>query len=150
MKFTFRDLGPGESGSDGIWIFEKDGVKHVFAGDLIADKCHCFFRDGHIHEWNNILDYLENNFDDSTLFYYGHGETPGGKGIVKWQRGYNKAFIKAVTGLKDKSIPVSEENQNKVIAAMQEYLPNEATLFLLTYELDVTMAELWKKLDLIN
>jgi hypothetical protein len=33
---------------------------------------------------------------------------------------------------------------------MQKYLPGEATLFLLTYELDVTIEELWKKLGLID
>jgi glyoxylase-like metal-dependent hydrolase (beta-lactamase superfamily II) len=148
VEFTFRDLGPGESDNDGIWVFEHDGVKSVFAGDLIANQCHCFFRDGHIKEWNQSLDWLEKEFDESTQFYYGHGETPGGMEIVRWQRGYNNAFLDAVASLEDKSVPVSRESQEKVIAAMQEYLPGEATLFLLDYELDVTIEELWKKLGL--
>jgi glyoxylase-like metal-dependent hydrolase (beta-lactamase superfamily II) len=150
VEFTFYDLGPGESDSDGIWVFKEDGRKHVFAGDLIANRCHCFFRDGHLEEWNQILDRLSNDFGDPDIFYYGHGETPGGKEMIEWQRGYNNAFLEAVTRLKDKSVPVSEKNQQEVIGAMQKYLPGEATLFLLTYELDVTIEELWKKLGLID
>ena len=150
VEFTFYDLGAGESDSDGIWVFKENGRKHVFAGDLIADRCHCFFRDGHLEEWNQILDRLDDDFDDSAVFYYGHGETPGGVEMIKWQRGYNDAFLEAVTRLKDKSTPVSEKSQQKVIDAMQKYLPGEATLFLLTYELDVTIEELWKKLGLID
>ena len=34
------------------------------------------------------------------------------------------------------------------IASVQQYLPGEATLFLLDYELDVTIAEIWKDLAL--
>jgi hypothetical protein len=36
---------------------------------------------------------------------------------------------------------------DQVIAAMKQYLPGDATLFLLAYELDVTIARLWEKLD---
>lgn len=150
VELTFYDLGPGESDSDGMWVFEKDDVKHVFVGDLIANRCHCFFRDGHVKEWQQILDRLEEDFDESTQFYLGHGKSPSGMEALEWQRGYNNAFLDAVAGLKDKSIPVSRETQEKVIAAMQKYLPGEATLFLLDYELDVTIAELWKKLGLVS
>lgn len=149
VDFSFYDLGAGESDSDGIWFFEKDDIKHVFVGDLIANECHCFFRDGHLEEWNKILDYLKNNFDDSTVFYYGHGQTPGGKEIINWQKKYNETFFDSVMGIKDKSLPVNEANQNKVISDMQKYLPNEATIFLLAYELGVTIEELWKKMEAI-
>ncbi len=143
VKFTFRDMGAGESDSDGIWYYENDGVKHVFVGDLAANNCHCFFRDGHVREWQTILDRLEKDFDESTQLYFGHGESPSGMDCIQWQRGYNNAFLDAVDKLEDRSIPVNRENQEKVIAAMQEYLPNETTLFLLDYELDIAIAELW-------
>lgn len=146
VKFTFYDLGPGESDSDGMWVFERDGVKQVFIGDSVAKDCHCFFRDGHLSEWMQILDRLQKDFDRSTRFYLGHGESPSGMEAVEWQRGYNNAFLEAVTRLEDKSVPVSRETQQKVIAAMQKYLPGEATLFLLDYELDVTIAEFFQKL----
>jgi hypothetical protein len=115
-------------------------------GDLVANHCHCFFRDGHTFEWLKILDRLETEFDQSTRIYVGHGETPSGPEMIEWQRGYILAFHDAVAALEDKSIPVSRAAQEEVIAAMKSYLPNEATLFLLDYELDITIPALWKAL----
>ena len=67
---------------------------------------------------------------------------------IEWQRGYNNAFLDAISRLEDRSVPVSRETQEKVIADMQQYLPGEATLFLLDYELDVTIAETMSDLAL--
>jgi hypothetical protein len=94
-----------------------------------------------------ILDRLKKDFDKNTQLHIGHGESPCGMEMVEWQRGYNNAFLKAVAGLKDKSIPVSQASQDEVLAAVRRYLPGEATLFLLTYELDVTIAEHLQKLQ---
>ena len=135
--FTFKDLGPAESDSDGMWLLEKDGMTHAFVGDTVANRAHCFFRDGHTPEWLKALDRLEKELDDNTLLYIGHGATPSTKEVIQWQRGYIQAYWAAVEALEDKSIPVTRENQEKIIAAMQEYLPGEATLFLLDYEMDV-------------
>lgn len=146
VKFTFYDLGPGESDSDGMWIFEKDGIKHVFIGDTVALNCHCFFRDGFVFEWQKILDRLDKEFDQvNTLLYLGHGISPSGMEAVDWQRGYNKAFVNAVARLEDRSVPVSRETQEIVITEVQKYLPGEATLFLLDYEMDVTLAEMFQE-----
>lgn len=146
VTFTFHDLGPGESDSDGMWVIAKDGVKHVFIGDSVALNCHCFLRDLHISEWLDILERLKNEFDEkSTRFYLGHGISPVGMEAVDWQIGYIKAFLNAVAQLPDKSLPVKRETQEMVIAAMKTYLPNDATLFLLDYELDVIIAGLFEK-----
>jgi len=145
LEFRFYDLGPGESDSDGMWLVESDIGKHVFFGDIVANDCHCFFHDGHIEEWMRILDRLEKDFDASTRFYYGHGEAPSGLEAVAWQRGYNQAFLNAVRAVEDKSLPVGRETEEKTIATVKEYLPNDATLFLLDYDLGGTMAALWKK-----
>lgn len=145
MTFTFTDLGPGESDSDGMWSFVSDGVKHAFVGDSIANRCHCFFRDGHTPEWLKILDRLEKAFDQSTQIYIGHGASPSTVEAIEWQRGYINAFLDAVASLKDRSVPVSRKTQEKVIAAVQKYLPGETTLFLLDYEMDVTLAALFDK-----
>lgn len=140
VTFTFRDLGPAESPSDGMWIMEQGGVRHVFLGDVIANACHCFFRDGYARRWNKVLDRLEREFGDKDLFYISHGDAPVGKKAIAWQRGYNNAFLNAVDALPDKREPVSKESQDKVLAAVQKYLPGEATLFLLTFELDKAIA----------
>lgn len=141
VTFTFHDLGPAESPSDGMWVIEEDGVKHVFVGDVVALDCHCFFRDGHTLEWNQVLENLKRQFDDAARFYIGHGESPVGKEAIDWQLGYNRTFLNAVANLEDKSIPVSRPIQEKVIAAMKKYLPSDATLFLLDYELGQTIVE---------
>ncbi|NIO79812.1 MAG: hypothetical protein GTN68_04575 [Candidatus Aminicenantes bacterium] len=92
------------------------------------------------------MDRLETEFDETTTqLYLGHGESPSGMEAVDWQRGYNKAFINAVDHLEDRSVPVSRATQEKVIAAVQKYLPGEATLFLLDYELEVTIQEMFQK-----
>jgi glyoxylase-like metal-dependent hydrolase (beta-lactamase superfamily II) len=144
IPFHFIDLGPGESDADGMWWFVADGVKHAFVGDAILNHCHCFMRDLHWQEWLGILDRLEREFDKSSRVYIGHGPTPAPLDTIAWQRGYILAFLEAVKRLEDRSLPVSRANQEKVIAAMQEYLPGEATLFLLDYELDVTIPAVWK------
>ncbi|NQU42594.1 MBL fold metallo-hydrolase [bacterium] len=140
LTFTFRDLGPAESPSDGMWIVEQGGVRHVFLGDVLVNGCHCFFRDGFARQWNKVLDRLDREFDDTTRFYIGHGEAPVGKEAIPLQRGYNDAFLNAVDALPDKSVPVSQESQDQVLAAVKKYLPGEATLFLLTFELDKAIA----------
>jgi len=145
IPFTFTDLGPGESDADGMWSFVLDGVKHAFLGDAIANHCHCFMRDEHAFEWLKILDRLEREFDPSTQIYVGHGPSPTSRETIAWQRGYIKAFLDAVNRLEDRSLPVSRATQEKVIAAVQKYLPGETTLFLLDYELEVTIPEVWKR-----
>lgn len=139
VEFTFTDLGPGESDADGMWSFQDDGVTHAFVGDIGALNCHCFFRDGHAHEWLDILDKLEAQFGDDAVLYLGHGESPASTAVLDWQKGYVRAFLHAVDDLVDHPDPASREAQEQVIAAMQTYLPGEATIFLLDYELDVSI-----------
>jgi glyoxylase-like metal-dependent hydrolase (beta-lactamase superfamily II) len=136
VTFTFRDMGPGESDSDGIWQFRKDGVTHAFVGDLVSLNCHNFYHDGHVFEWQQILQGLKQEFSgQSVRLYIGHGEAPAGIQAVDWQIGYNNAFINSISALEDRSIPVSQTSQDNVLTAMKTYLPSDATLFLLQYGL---------------
>ncbi|MBL8130786.1 MAG: MBL fold metallo-hydrolase [Anaerolineae bacterium] len=142
VEFTFTDLGPGESDSDGMWTIEKDGARIAFVGDAVANRTHCFFRDGHTSEWLRILDRLEKEFADrDTLLYIGHGATPSTMEVIQWQRGYIQTFVAAMHALEDKTVPVTRAQQEKIIAAMKRYLPGDATLFLLDYEMDVFMGQ---------
>ena len=148
VKFTFADTGPGESDSDGMWSFQQDGVLHAFVGDSIANNCHCFFRDGHTVAWLGILDRLSKEFDNSTRVYVGHGQTPSGLTTIEWQRGYINTFRNLVAGLSEQeALAATRETQEAIIGAMQNYLPGEASLFLLDYELDVSIPALWKELQ---
>lgn len=142
VQFTFHDLGPGESDSDGMWVYEADGAKHAFVGDAIAKDCHCFFRDGHTTQWLGILDRLDQQFDETTQFHIGHGLAPTGTAAIEWQRGYITAFLQAVDNLRDQADATARPAQEKVIAEMKTYLPTDSTLFLLDYELDYSIGKL--------
>lgn len=137
--FTFHNLGPGESDADGMWTFEADGRTSAFVGDVGALNCHCFFRDGHAYDWLRILDDLSRRFDDQARLYIGHGVSPVGTEVLDWQRGYIRAFLHAVARLEGNPDPTGRPAQENVIAEMKEYLPSDATLFLLDYELDKTI-----------
>ena len=137
--FTFHDLGPGESDADGMWTVDQGGQRSAFVGDVGALNCHCFFRDGHATQWLGILDDLSEQFDDRTRLYLGHGTSPSGTEVLDWQRGYIRAFLHAVAKLEGHPDPTGRPAQEQVITAMKEYLPGEATLFLLDYELEKTI-----------
>lgn len=144
VTFKFVDFGPAESDSDGMWVFEKDGVRHLFVGDLVANQCHNFVRDGHVPEWLKVLDRLEQECAPDSLLFIGHGESPVHRAMIDWQRGYLKSYLDAVATVTDRSIPASRPIQESVIARVREYLPGEATLFLLDYEMDETLDGMFK------
>ena len=146
VKFDFKDFGPGESDSDGIWSFKSNGIDHVFVGDLISNHTHNFFRDGHTAEWLKILDYIENTYDNRSQFYYGHGVASVGTELAVWTKGYIQTFIQAVKKLKNPKFPLNETDQNFLIGEMKSYLPNDTLLFLMTYELNETVEGLIKQL----
>jgi glyoxylase-like metal-dependent hydrolase (beta-lactamase superfamily II) len=130
-----------------MWSFEADGIKHAFTGDSVAYNCHCFFRDGNALTWLKLMDRLETDLDMSkTQLYFGHGTTPGGLEVIQWQRGYIQKFIDTVRKITDRSLPVPRSVQEAVIAEMQTYLPGETTLFLLDYEMDVTLEHYYKQI----
>jgi glyoxylase-like metal-dependent hydrolase (beta-lactamase superfamily II) len=139
-QITFRDLGPGESDSDGMWIFKEGGATYAFVGDAVAKASHCFFRDGHTKEWLAIVDRLERDLPDDVQLYFGHGATPAGKDVIDWMRGYIRAFLREVQNLGKLPSPTSAEAKQQLIAGMKNYLPTDTTLFLLDYELEVTIA----------
>lgn len=145
LVFRFADLGPGESPSDGSWTFEDDGIKHSFIGDLVANNCHSFFRDGFVREWIQVLERLKKEFDQKTLMYIGHGNCAVSNEFLNWQIGYNETLINSISRLKglDK---ITEDHEKQVLSDMKNYLPSEATLFLTEYELNKTLEIIRDKL----
>ncbi len=144
LKFKFSDLGPGESPSDGMWTVEDDGIKHVFLGDSISDGCHQFFRDLNLFEWLKMQDRFIKEFDQNTRFYVGHGMPGITVDSIAWQKGYLNAFLKSLQSIKGTT--VTKEVEDKVLNDMKRYLPINATEFLLTYELDITIKKMLEKL----
>jgi len=146
VTFNFQDYGPAESDSDGIWSFKTDGIEHVFVGDLISNHTHNFFMDGHTTEWIKLLDFIEKKYDHHTRFYFGHGAPAVGTDLAVWTKGYIKTFIDAVKKLSNPTFPLSEANQQFLVNEMKAYLPNEALIFLMTYDLTECVEALIKTL----
>jgi len=149
-KFQFTDMGPGESPHDGMWVVKGDTGTHAFVGDIISNHYHCFFRDGFLREWNLSLDRLEKEFANGVQFYYGHGEAPRGLEQIRWQRGYNNAYLATLAMIEDRSDPASEEAQEKMVVAMKKYLPNDNAIFLLLYDLGGAMGHYWKEFGMLR
>lgn len=131
-KFTFTDLGEGESDHDGMWSLIIGGVSHNFVGDVISLNTHCYVGDGHLFTWQETLKRFQKQFDPrSVRLYIGHGEGPVGMEAVDWQMGYNNTLINTVAVLQDRSIPVQKETTQQVWDAMKRYLPTDNNEFLL-------------------
>ena len=146
VKFTFNDLGPGESDSDGMWWCEVDGVRHAFIGDVISNHVHAFFGDGHALHWLEILNRLERDFDSATRFYVGHGDSPASYDMLNWQRGYINTFIAAIKKF-EPGTPITEAVVGSVLTDMRAYLDTEELLFLLGYELEKGIPRVWDALS---
>ena len=144
VTFTIRDYGPGESDDDCLWYLEIGGVKHAFVGDMFHNHMHCFFRDGHTSEWLKILERLNREFDHKAVLYTAHGD-PAGTEMTFWHKGYIEAFVNALKSALGQRDSLSEPEKEALVAKMQNYLPNDKTLFLLTYELDETIKLLREK-----
>ena len=144
LEFRLTDYGPGESDNDCAWTIEIDGRKHVFLGDIIHNHMHCFFRDGHALEWLNTLDRLLREFDHTAILHTSHGD-PCGTEIVYWHRAYIQAFLGTLKSMLNGRDSLTKEEQQELVAKMQSFLPNDKTLFLLTYELDKTIKQLKEK-----
>lgn len=138
VTFKIADYGPGESDDDSLWYLEIDGAKHVFVGDLIHNHMHCFFRDGHAAQWLVNLQRMTIDFTHEDVLYTGHGD-PAGTEMVYWHKGYVEAFVGTLRSMLGDRDSLTEAEKNRLVAKMQNYLPNNKTLFLLTYELDETI-----------
>ena len=70
LTFNVRDIGPGESDADSLWVF--DG-RTVFAGDVAYNDMHAYLADGRYIEWVAALDRLGNELPADATLYLGHG-----------------------------------------------------------------------------
>ncbi|WP_370657460.1 MBL fold metallo-hydrolase [Deinococcus sp. KNUC1210] len=134
-KFTYVNLGPGESDDDGMWIFEDEhGVQHAFIGDAASDRTHAYFADGHTQHWLKNLDKLQEVLRPDAKLYVGHGDSPVSLDIVPKQRTYIETFLQTVRELPQGVTP--EQASEAVVAKMSPLVPEDRLITLLTYKLD--------------
>ena len=125
IELTLRDLGPGESHHDTMWLL-SDG-KAVFSGDQAYNHMHCYLADGRWEEWLTNIESLTAGLEPEALLHVGHGD-PAGPGLLAWQRDYIGHFVDAVR-MADWSDDIRA--QEEVAASMRNFLTTADLRFLM-------------------
>ena len=137
IELAVRDLGPGESPHDSIWLLGEDRST-VFSGDQAYNHMHCFLADGHWESWLANLDRLTAELPAGVKLLPGHGDHAG-REMLDWQRGYIERFVEAVQGA-DWSEP--ERAKAEVVEAMGTYLGTSDLRFLMELSIEPIASQL--------
>ncbi|WP_159589712.1 MBL fold metallo-hydrolase [Chelativorans xinjiangense] len=126
LRFTVRDIGPAESHHDCIFIHEGERPE-AFAGDIAYGLMHAYMADDRNPEWKRAIALLQDELPEDMVLHIGHG-MPVTPGFLAWQDSYLDRFEAAIANA-DLSDP--DAGAASVVAAMQDFLPNEQLLFLM-------------------
>lgn len=95
--------GSGHTNGDAIYHFENANIVHV--GDLVFNRKFPYIdreNGAHIGNWITALDKIQNQFDNDTLFIWGHSLDPekvtGNKADVKAYQNYLQNLLTFVGG----------------------------------------------------
>jgi glyoxylase-like metal-dependent hydrolase (beta-lactamase superfamily II) len=137
IELVVRDLGPGESPHDSIWLLGEDRST-VFCGDQGYSHMHCYLADGHWESWLANLDALAAELPDGVTLLPGHGDQAG-RELLDWQRGYIDRFVAAVrAGEWDDP----DRAKQSVVETMSAYLPANDLRFLMELSIEPVAAKL--------
>jgi glyoxylase-like metal-dependent hydrolase (beta-lactamase superfamily II) len=137
IEIKVRDLGPGESPHDSIWLLGDDS-NTVFCGDQGYNHMHCYLADGHWERWLANLDRLAADLPADVRLLPGHGDQAG-RELLDWQRGYIERFVEAL-GAGDWSDP--ERAKQGVVDAIGSYLQADDLRFLMELSIEPVAAQL--------
>jgi glyoxylase-like metal-dependent hydrolase (beta-lactamase superfamily II) len=137
IELTVRDLGPGESPHDSIWLLGEDRST-VFCGDQGYNHMHCYLADGHWESWLAHLDSLRADLPAGVTLLPGHGESAG-RELLDWQRGYIETFGAAVRA---GDWSDAERAQQAVVEGMRSYLPGDDLRFLMELSIEPVAVQL--------
>jgi glyoxylase-like metal-dependent hydrolase (beta-lactamase superfamily II) len=126
LTFTARDLGPGESPHDSLWLLGDD----VFSGDQFYGHMHAYLADGFHAEWLANLARLKHELPSRVRLYPGHGEAAGLE-MLGWQESYIRTFMTAVHECGSKQ---------EVVDAMLAFLPTDDLRFLMELSIEPVAA----------
>ena len=141
LELEVRDLGPGESHHDSIWLLRTgDGRAHAFVGDLLFHGVHSYTADGHTGAWLANLDRLEREWPDVVL-HPGHGASPAPRDLIARQRRYLDAYRRAVARLA-RGGALDEEAERELTREMTAQLGSDRLAFLVGLGADAVAAEL--------
>ena len=137
IELTVRDLGPGESPHDSVWLLGED-ARTVFSGDEANNGMHSYLADGHWESWLTNIDRLRGELPADATLHVGHGE-PGGLDLLDRQRGYIERFVEAVRAADWSD---AEGAKAEVVAAMSERLPSDDLHLLMELSVEPVAAKL--------
>jgi glyoxylase-like metal-dependent hydrolase (beta-lactamase superfamily II) len=137
IELAVRDLGPGESPHDSLWLLGEERTT-VFCGDQGYNRMHCYLADGHWESWLANLDRLANDLPAGVELLPGHGEQAGPE-LIDWQRGYIERFIEA---LRAADWDDHERGTQAVIEAMGSYLQSDDLRFLMELSIEPVAVQL--------
>lgn len=100
-NIVMRYFGPGHTDGDSVVHFENANVAHV--GDLIFNRRHPFVdrsAGASIRSWINVLASIQAEYDNDTLFIFGHAGTgfpvTGNKNDLKAMQNYLQRLLDSV------------------------------------------------------
>ena len=102
-KISAYYYGSGHTNGDAIYHFENANIVHV--GDLVSNRKYPYIdreNGAHIGNWIVALDKISNQFDQDTLFIFGHSREPekvtGNKADVRAFKNYLEGLLDFVGG----------------------------------------------------
>lgn len=102
-KISAYYYGSGHTNGDVVYHFENANIAHV--GDLVFNRRYPYIdqdNGAHIGNWIKALDQITNQFDNDTLFIWGHSLDPekvtGNKADIKTFQNYLQSLMAFVSG----------------------------------------------------
>ncbi|MEE1943641.1 MBL fold metallo-hydrolase [Pedobacter sp. KR3-3] len=102
-KISAYYYGSGHTNGDVVYHFENANIAHV--GDLVFNRRYPYIdqdNGAHIGNWIKALDQISNQFDNDTLFIWGHSLDPekvtGNKADIKAFQNYLQSLLTFVGG----------------------------------------------------
>ena len=141
VTFTVRDLGPGESDADSIWVVSARSTKVAFIGDVVLQGVHAYLHDGHSKPWLANIERVRHLVKGATRLYPGHGDA-GGPELLDQQREYLMRYRQTVTSLAGGAANLTEAQKDELDARMMDYLKTDRLRFLIKLSADPIAAEL--------
>jgi glyoxylase-like metal-dependent hydrolase (beta-lactamase superfamily II) len=141
VRFTVKDLGPGESHHDSYWIAEDGREKAVFVGDLTFNGEHSYVSDGHTSRWLENLQKTREALSGVTRIYPGHGPS-GGSALFERQRLYLEQYRQEVRKLGNGRSTLTDTEKARLTELMTGYLPEGRINFLIAAGADAVANEL--------
>jgi glyoxylase-like metal-dependent hydrolase (beta-lactamase superfamily II) len=137
IELAVRDLGPGESPHDSIWLL-GDTPTTVFSGDQAYNHMHCYLADGHWEEWLDHIEALTSELPSDAVLHPGHGATARPE-LLAWQRAYIERFVEAVRRADWSDV---ERAKGSVLDAITGYLDTDDLRFLIELSIEPVAARL--------